>query len=71
MKIKVKQYIENCVKCLSYSIASGKMEGKLEIVETKHLPMHTVHIDHFGPLEETKNGYKFILIIVDAYTKYV
>lgn len=71
MKIRVKQHIENCVKCLSYSIASGKMEGELEIVEIKDLPMHTIHVDHFGPLEETKNGYKYILVAVDAYTKYI
>jgi len=47
------------------------MEGKLEIVKIKDAPMHTIHIDHFGPLEETKNGFKHILVAVDAFIKYV
>lgn len=71
MKIKVKQYIDNCVKCLSNTIASGKAEGEMEITDIVPIPMHTVHADHFGPLQLTVKKYKYILVIVDAYTKFV
>jgi len=29
LKLKVRQYIENCVKCLTYSFTAGKSEGEL------------------------------------------
>lgn len=71
MKIKVRQYIDNCVKCLSNSLASGKREGTMELVEITPVPFHTLHLDHFGPLEETSKKYKYILVVADAYTKFV
>jgi len=71
MKLKIKEHIENCVKCLSYLVLSGKMEGEMQIFEKEISPFKTLHIDHFGPLETTSNGYKYILVIVDAYTKFV
>lgn len=71
MKLRVREYIDNCVKCLSYAIAAGKMEGEMELVDVVAIPLHTLHIDHFGPLEETPKNYKYIFVVVDAYTKYV
>lgn len=69
-KLRVKQYIENCVKCLSFSLIGGKPEGELELFEKIAVPLHTLHLDHFGPLETAANGYKYILVIVDAFTKF-
>jgi len=71
LKYKVKQYIKNCVKCLSYSIASGKPEGEMQIYEKGSVPFNTIHVDHFGPMEVTKGKFKYILVIVDAFTKFV
>jgi len=71
LKLKVRQYIESCVKCLTYSLTAGKSEGELQIVEKDETPFKTVHMDHFGPLEETADGFKYILVIIDACTKYV
>jgi len=70
LKLRVKQYIENCVKCLSFSLVGGRPEGELEIFEKIALLFHTLHIDHFGPLEVTADDYKYILVIVDAFTKF-
>ena len=71
LKIKVRNYIDNCVKCLSYSIAAGKTEGEMLIYEKETIPFQTVHIDHFGPLAETIDNFKHILVIIDAFTKFV
>jgi len=71
MKVRVKQYLDNCVKCLSNSIAAGKQEGEMEIVDITPIPMHTLHADHFGPLQETADKNIYILVIVDAYTKFI
>ncbi|XP_011687455.1 PREDICTED: uncharacterized protein K02A2.6-like [Wasmannia auropunctata] len=51
--------------------ASGKSEGQMEIYEKDTIPFQTLHIDHLGPLEETIDGYKYILVMIDAFTKFV
>nr|XP_012147359.1 PREDICTED: uncharacterized protein LOC105663389 [Megachile rotundata] len=71
LKLKIRQYIDNCVQCLSYSLAAGKAEGEMQIYEKDTIPFQTIHIDHFGPLEETTEKFKYILVIVDACTKFV
>jgi len=71
LKLKVRIYIDNCVKCLTYSLTAGKVEGELEIFEKDDTPMQTLHIDHFGPLERTADGYKYVLVVIDAFSKFV
>lgn len=58
------------MKCLSFSLVEDKPEGELQIFDKIAIPFHTLHTDHFGPLESTAFGYKYILIIVDAFTKF-
>jgi len=33
MRSRVQNYISNCIKCLTYSVPTGKVEGKLHISE--------------------------------------
>lgn len=56
---------------MSCSIASGKKESEMELVENCTKPMQNLHVDHFGSLEKTKKGFKYILVIIDSCTKYV
>lgn len=37
--------------------------------EKPDVPFDTLHVDALGPLPESR-GYKFILILVDSFTKY-
>ncbi|KYN00238.1 Pro-Pol polyprotein [Cyphomyrmex costatus] len=71
MRAGVKDYILNCVKCLAYSVPTGRTEGKLHIYNKGTRPFETLHIDHYGPLEKVGYGYKHIFIVIDACTKYV
>lgn len=71
MKSKIKAYIGNCLKCISYSSATGKGEGFLHPIPKGNLPFQTIHIDHYGPLEKTRHQNKFILLVVDGFTKFV
>jgi len=32
--------------------------------------METVHVDHFGPLQETDNRFKYILVVIDACSRF-
>lgn len=60
LKTKVQEYISNCLKCIQFSVASGKAEGSLEIIEKGDRPFRVLNIDHFGPLEKTGKGYQHI-----------
>jgi len=71
LKLRVRQYIENCVKCLIHSLAAGKSKGEMQIIEKDEIPFKTLHLDHFGPLEETADRFRYILVVMDACTKYV
>ena len=41
------------------------------VFRKKPLPFDTIHIDHFGPLPHTLNKNKHVLVVIDAFTKFV
>lgn len=67
----IKLYIDNCLKCIVFSSKTGKSEGLLKLVDKNNVPFHTIHIDHYGPLNTTKGNYRHIFIIVDAFSKFL
>lgn len=71
MKEKVENFIKTCLKCLFFSPKDGKQEGHLHIYEKFDKPFHTIHVDHVGPFNETRAKNKYILVIVDGFTKFV
>lgn len=71
LKPKIKEYISNCLKCITYSSPAGKPEGMLMPIPKGDAPFHTIHIDHFGPLETTNQRNKYIFVIIDGFTKFV
>ncbi|KYN29878.1 Pro-Pol polyprotein [Trachymyrmex cornetzi] len=42
----------------------------MQLVKIPKDPLEILHIDHFGPLQQTKDGYRHILIIVDSFTRF-
>lgn len=68
---KIEDYIATCIPCLLASRKEGKREGFLNPIEKGDTPLHTLHLDHIGPLTETRKQYNYILTIVDAFTKFV
>ncbi|KAL4091735.1 hypothetical protein QTP88_026382 [Uroleucon formosanum] len=71
MKLKVRNYVFNCLKCIEYSPIAGKRQGYLHSIPKGNRPFLTVHVDHLGPLEKTKNYNKFILVVIDSFSKFV
>lgn len=70
MKKHVDHYINNCVTCILASRKKGKQEELLKPIPKEEAPFHTWHIDHVGPLPSTNKNYKYLFVIVDAFTKY-
>lgn len=67
---KVKCIIKNCVNCILAARKAGKQEGLLNPIDKLDMPLHTYHVDHVGPLSSTAKGYKYLFVIVDAFTKF-
>ncbi|XP_011859081.1 PREDICTED: uncharacterized protein K02A2.6-like [Vollenhovia emeryi] len=71
MRAKVREYINNCLRCIEFSPPSGKAEGYLHGIPKENVPFATIHLDHIGPLEKTGKGYRHLLVIIDAFTKFI
>lgn len=71
MKSKVESYIRKCLVCIQFAPNSGRVEGELHSIPKGKVPFDTLHIDHLGPLESTRQKHKHIFLIVDAFTKFV
>lgn len=67
----VKKYVNACLNCTYYKGSSGKKQGMLYPIEKVPTPFHTLHVDHLGPFVTSRKGNKFLLVMVDAYTKFV
>lgn len=67
---KLHDFVITCIPCLLATKKAGKQEGFLHSIDKEGIPLHTLHLDHIGPLTETKKQYNYILTLVDAFTKF-
>ena len=70
MKRDVKSFIRACSICNKNKKPNKHARGTLTLFHAG-FPMERVHIDFLGPLTETKNHNKYILMIVDQFSKWV
>lgn len=68
---KCEGHVRYCLKCISFSPVYGKPEGYLHPIPKGNLPFEIVHIDHFGPVDNQVSLKKYILLIEDAFSKFV
>lgn len=71
MKNFVKKFVQSCINCLKAKKSTGRKYTKLHPIEKVEEPFHTLHLDHVGPFCKTQEGNTQILVIVDAFTKFV
>ena len=64
-----KKYISHCVNCLMYKKAPRAPLQPITSWQKPSVPFDTIHVDALGPLPES-DGYKYILILIDAFTKF-
>lgn len=67
---KVKDHVQNCLKCITFSPKSGPIEGFLHNIPKSSKPFKMVHIDHCGPVDRNSSK-KHIFVVIDACTKFV
>ena len=65
----IREYVSKCFSCAQRKV-SGKKGGP-DIPITAFKPFERVMIDISGPLVASKNGYRYILGIVDVFSRFV
>ena len=63
----IEEYVKTCDSCQRRNKPVGKHE--LNPIEVKE-PFHMIGIDVVGPLPETTNGNKYIVVAMDYFTKW-
>lgn len=71
MHSKVEKYIRNCIKCIMYATPTRSSERSLYSIPKEPVPFDTIHLDHFGPLPSLISKRKYLLVVIDAFTKFV
>ena len=69
MRRKIEAHITNCVKCIAYATPARVTDRNLYNIPKKPVSFDTIYIDHFGPLPSLISKRKYILVVVDAFTK--
>lgn len=67
---KCDRVVAQCVPCILSSRKAGRQEGLLNPIDKGDAPLDTYHVDHLGPLPSTAKNYKYILVVVDAFSKF-
>ena len=67
----LKAHIKTCLPCQKTKPHSGPVRPPLTPLEQSISPNHRVHIDLFGPLQTSSSGKKYVMVMTDAFTKYV
>ncbi|GFT00892.1 hypothetical protein TNCV_4053471 [Trichonephila clavipes] len=66
----ITDYVKNCPDCIKYKASNQKPSGLLQ-TPVPAQRFETLAIDPFGPLPESKDGKRWILIIEDCTIKWV
>lgn len=71
MRRFTKKYVQSCLQCAHHKRPGGSKEGTLHPIPKLEIPFHTLHADHLGPFVRSRRGNVYILVIIDAFTKFI
>jgi hypothetical protein len=70
MKYDIARYVRKCSVCLRCKPDQNKPAGLMQPHQVASKPFEIVTCDLIGPLPRSNRGYKFILVIVDSFSKF-
>ncbi|KMQ82606.1 pro-pol polyprotein [Lasius niger] len=70
MRKRIQDHIDNCLTCVMSNSSPNRFEAKTHLFPLPKMPLDVLHVDHFGPLQETINNYKHVLVVVDALSRF-
>ena len=65
----INEYNNNCINCPRTKQKPYKNRGKMKLFPA-NAPFETVHIDLMGPLPQTPDGNRYILSMIDRFSRY-
>ena len=68
---EVQSHLSECERCQKRQTAPSIPSAKLQPLPLLSEPNQRIHADLFGPLKTSDKGKKFILVMTDAFTRYV
>ena len=68
---QVDKFIKNCAFCQKTSARAGPPISTLPFTLAAYGTMNKLHIDSMGPLPIDDEGYQHILVVIDAFTRWV
>ena len=66
----VKEFIRKCPCCQKMRTLSVAILTRPFTLASLR-PMERIHVDTIGPLPETQDGHKYILVIIDGFTRWI
>ncbi|CAK1554040.1 unnamed protein product [Leptosia nina] len=67
----IKKYVTACLHCAYGKGENGRREGLLHPIPKPAEAFRVIHVDHLGPFCKTKKGYSYMLVMTDAFSKFV
>ncbi|XP_072333048.1 protein NYNRIN-like isoform X1 [Scyliorhinus torazame] len=71
LKEDVTHYVENCLICAQNNPDRYAKKAQLSHTRPVNGPWTNLQIDFIGPLPPCRNGYKYVLVVIDTFTKWV
>lgn len=66
---EIENYVKTCETCQRTKIARNRHPPPLTPLPVEE-PFSRIHIDILGPLPKSKEGYQYVLLIVDSFSKW-
>lgn len=66
----VKKYVKHCEVCLTYKSTNLPLPGLMQNPKKVQRPFQVLSTDLLGPLPRSREGFRFILVVSDYFTKY-
>lgn len=67
----VRKFVDNCITRKMSKSNSGKIQAELHPIPKVNIPWHTIHIDITGKFSGKSDQKEYVIVQVDAFTKYV
>ncbi len=70
MRDMVRSFVDSCVPCQENKRSHARAAGLLQPLERPSGPWKDIHIDFFGPLPRSGDDYRYVMVVIDRYSRY-
>lgn len=71
MYAEIQAYVKGCQDCIRFNVRRHKPPGHLHSIEPPSEIFHMVGLDFWGPVQESNNGNKYVIVLTDYLSKFV